>query len=154
MVVAAFREDLPVELQLVARRRPGRRPVRWTGWPRLDRWTGPPPAGVADDARPRATAGCAQDRLGDTLVFLTGPGGRDDLGAVGALRGAYPSVMVGVFGGRPTPAPPARPAWCVIDAAQDGDGVRRRPGTGCADGDGARAGAAAAVPVPLALVGG
>ena len=31
-----------------------------------------------------------QHRLGDTLVFLTGPGGRADLGLVSALRGPYP----------------------------------------------------------------
>ena len=71
-----------------------------------------------------------QERLGDTLVFLTGPGGRGDLGQVGALRGAYPSVLVGVLGAtEPTPAGAA--GLVVVDAADgaefaaEWDGVRR-----------------------------
>ncbi|MGW3795801.1 DUF58 domain-containing protein, partial [Micromonospora arida] len=59
---------------------------------------------AAGDAVRAATTRLRQDRLGDTLIFLTGPGGRDELGHVGALRGAYPSVVVGVFGAaEPTP---------------------------------------------------
>jgi uncharacterized protein (DUF58 family) len=69
-----------------------------------------------------------QQRLGDTLVYLTGPAGREDLGQIGALRGAYPSVVVGVFGAaEPTKAG----AGLVVLDADDGaafaaawDGVR------------------------------
>ncbi|MEU9826337.1 DUF58 domain-containing protein [Micromonospora chersina] len=71
-----------------------------------------------------------QDRLGDTLVFLTGPGARGDLGHVGALRGAYPSVLVGMFGAaEPTAAGAA--GLVVVDAADgaefaaEWDGIRR-----------------------------
>jgi uncharacterized protein (DUF58 family) len=36
-------------------------------------------------------------RLGDTLIFLTGPAPDEDLGAVAGLGGAYPSIIAGVF---------------------------------------------------------
>ncbi|MEU0151582.1 DUF58 domain-containing protein [Micromonospora fulviviridis] len=71
-----------------------------------------------------------QDRLGDTLVFLTGPGARGDLGHVGALRGAYPSVLVGMFGA-PEPTAPGTAGLVVVDAADgaefaaEWDGIRR-----------------------------
>ncbi|MEV6692214.1 DUF58 domain-containing protein [Micromonospora sp. NPDC051196] len=77
-----------------------------------------------------AAARLRRDRLGDTLVVLTGPGGRDDLGHVGALRGAYPSVVVGVFGAA-EPTPPGTGGLLVVDAADgaafaaEWDGVRR-----------------------------
>ncbi|RIV40009.1 DUF58 domain-containing protein [Micromonospora radicis] len=77
-----------------------------------------------------AAARLRRDRLGDTLVVLTGPGGRDDLGHVGALRGAYPSVVVGVFGAA-EPTPPGAAGLVVVDVADgaafaaEWDGVRR-----------------------------
>jgi uncharacterized protein (DUF58 family) len=37
-------------------------------------------------------------RLGDTLIYLSGPPNEDDLGLVAGLRGAYPSIIAGVFG--------------------------------------------------------
>ena len=71
-----------------------------------------------------------QQPLGDTLIVLTGPGARDELGLFGALRGPYASVLVGVFGARHAPAS-AVDGMMVIDAA-DGrefaarwDGVAR-----------------------------
>ncbi|WP_327041353.1 DUF58 domain-containing protein [Micromonospora ureilytica] len=82
------------------------------------------------DAVRAATTRLRQDRLGDTLIFLTGPGGRDELGHVGALRGAYPSVVVGVFGAA-EPTPPGTAGLVVVDAADgaqfaaEWDGVRR-----------------------------
>ncbi|MFI1197597.1 DUF58 domain-containing protein [Micromonospora sp. NPDC020750] len=86
--------------------------------------------GDAGAALGAATARLRQQRLGDTLVFLTGPGGRGDLGHLGALRGAYPSVVVGVFGAaKPTPA--GATGMVVVDAADgaafaaEWDGVRR-----------------------------
>ncbi|WP_076473605.1 DUF58 domain-containing protein [Micromonospora avicenniae] len=72
---------------------------------------------VAGDGDLQATVTrLRRDRLGDTLVFLTGPGGRGDLGHVGALRGAYPSVVVGVVGAA-DPTPPGAAGLVVIDAA-------------------------------------
>ncbi|WP_229399936.1 DUF58 domain-containing protein [Micromonospora okii] len=87
-------------------------------------------AGDAAPALRAATARLRQRRLGDTLVFLTGPGGRGDLGQLGALRGAYPSVLAGVFGAA-EPSPPAATGMRVVDAADgaafaaEWDGVRR-----------------------------
>ncbi|MFB9238724.1 DUF58 domain-containing protein [Plantactinospora siamensis] len=82
------------------------------------------------DELANATTRLRQDRRGDTLVFLTGPGAADDLGRIGALRGAYPSVVVGIFGAGAVP--PAGGPGVVLIAAADGaefaaewDGVRR-----------------------------
>ena len=58
-------------------------------------------------------------RLGDTLVFLTGPGGRADLGEVSAVRGAYPAVLAGIFGDRA--AGPAPTGDLIMIEAADGD---------------------------------
>ncbi|GIJ11615.1 DUF58 domain-containing protein [Micromonospora andamanensis] len=77
-----------------------------------------------------ATARLRRDRLGDTLVVLTGPGATEDLGHVGALRGAYPSVVAGIFGAA-EPTPPGAAGLVVVDAADgaafaaEWDGVRR-----------------------------
>ncbi|KWV29975.1 DUF58 domain-containing protein [Micromonospora rifamycinica] len=128
LVVAAFRQDLPVVLLLVD-------PAddRATD-PALDRLaavalTGTGPGDPPDGVLGAAVTRLRRERPGDTLVFLTGPGGRDDLGRVGALRGAYPSVVVGMFGAAgPTPAA-AGPV--VLDAADGAafaaawDAVRR-----------------------------
>ncbi len=137
VVAAAVREDLAVTLHLASGRAAG---------------TGGRAAAVSRSAT--ATAGGSRDfldllaeatlhsgaeldtaarrlrqqRLGDTLVYLTGPAGREDLGQIGALRGAYPSVVVGVFGAaEPTKAG----AGLVVLDAEDGaafaagwDGVR------------------------------
>ncbi|MGW0504364.1 DUF58 domain-containing protein [Micromonospora sp. NPDC003241] len=127
VVAAAVREDLPVVLLFVA---------------------APPADHVEDDGAvgpldrlaavslqtegtvQQAAARLRRDRLGDTLVVLTGPGGREDLGHVGALRGAYPSVVVGVFGAA-EPTPPDAAGLVVVDAADgaafaaEWDGVRR-----------------------------
>ncbi|MGS2615309.1 DUF58 domain-containing protein [Micromonospora sp. LZ34] len=128
IVTAAFREDLPVVLLFVAPESPAPGGGFAGGGP-LDRLAAAQLT-TADDALRAATNRLRQDRLGDTLVFLTGPGGRDDLGHVGALRGAYPSVVVGVFGAaEPTPAGAA--GLVVVDAADgaafaaEWDGVRR-----------------------------
>ncbi|MER7415744.1 DUF58 domain-containing protein [Micromonospora peucetia] len=131
VLVAAYREGLPVTLLLVAPEPAGPGPAgdgaAHDGGP-LDRLAA---ARLADegDLQP-ATARLRRERLGDTLVFLTGPGGRDDLGVVGALRAAYPSVVVGVFGAA-EPTPSGAAGLVVIDAvdgaafAAEWDGVRR-----------------------------
>jgi hypothetical protein len=71
-----------------------------------------------------------QQRLGDTLVYLTGPGARTGLGEVSALRGAYPTVVLARFGA--TDAPPVAGGGGVVfvDAADGAqfaaawDGIR------------------------------
>ncbi|MBQ1053515.1 DUF58 domain-containing protein [Micromonospora sp. C32] len=126
VVAAAVREDLPVQLLLVA---PAEVEPEGAAGP-LDRLAAVELAVAGPDVLPAATGRLRRDRLGDTLVFLTGPGGRDDLGHVGALRGAYPSVVVGMFGADgPTAAGEA--GLVVLDAADgaafaaEWDGVRR-----------------------------
>nr|WP_308129510.1 DUF58 domain-containing protein [Actinoplanes polyasparticus] len=118
IVAAAVREDIPVSLHLVTDVASG---------PYLDvltRATLRPGDLAATLRRVRA------QRLGDTLVFLTGPGGREDLGAVSALRGPYPVVMAGLFGDRDGAPVSAGDGLIVIEAADGNefaaawDGVR------------------------------
>ncbi|WP_433310151.1 DUF58 domain-containing protein [Micromonospora sp. CA-269861] len=132
IVTAAHRADLPV-LLLVAAAEPTEVTTPDGG---ADGALGPLDRLAAADlsadggAVRAATTRLRQDRLGDTLIFLTGPGGRDELGHVGALRGAYPSVVVGVFGAA-EPTPPGTAGLVVVDAADgaqfaaEWDGVRR-----------------------------
>ncbi|MET8264456.1 DUF58 domain-containing protein [Micromonospora arida] len=132
IVTAAHRADLPV-LLLLADAEPAE--VTTPGG-EADGALGPldrlaaADLSTAGDAVRAATTRLRQDRLGDTLIFLTGPGGRDELGHVGALRGAYPSVVVGVFGAA-EPTPPGAAGLVVVDAADgaqfaaEWDGVRR-----------------------------
>ncbi len=68
-------------------------------------------------------------RYGDTLVFLTGPGGLVDMPRVAALRGVYPVVVAGLFGesaAAPVTSPGllvlATPTACEFAAAWDGVG--------------------------------
>ncbi len=68
-------------------------------------------------------------KLGDTLIFLTGPSNEDDLGVVASLRGAYPSIIAGVFG--PVESGLATNAGMLVVSAIDGadfagawDGIR------------------------------
>ncbi|WP_328848584.1 DUF58 domain-containing protein [Micromonospora zamorensis] len=134
IVTAAHRADLPVVLLFAAAEpaapvTPGGETDGGGAAGPLDRLAA---AGLSsdDDAVRAATTRLRQDRLGDTLIFLTGPGGRGELGHVGALRGAYPSVVVGVFGAA-EPTPPGAAGLVVVDAADgaqfaaEWDGVRR-----------------------------
>ncbi|WP_371409409.1 DUF58 domain-containing protein [Micromonospora zamorensis] len=134
IVTAAHRADLPVVLLFAAAEpaapvTPGGEVDGGGALGPLDRLAA---AGLSsdDDAVRAATTRLRQDRLGDTLIFLTGPGGRGELGHVGALRGAYPSVVVGVFGAA-EPTPPGAAGLVVVDAADgaqfaaEWDGVRR-----------------------------
>jgi hypothetical protein len=68
-------------------------------------------------------------RLGDTLIYLTGPPNEDDLGLVAGLRGSYPSIIAGVFG--PVESGLATAGGMLVVAAADGpdfagawDGIR------------------------------
>ncbi|MEU8086916.1 DUF58 domain-containing protein [Micromonospora sp. NPDC049101] len=131
VVTAAHREDLPVVLLFAAAEPdpPGGETDVGAALGPLDRLAAAE-LSDADEAVRGAASRLRQDRLGDTLIFLTGPGGRDDLGHVGALRGAYPSVVVGVFGAA-EPTPPGAAGLVVVDAADgaqfaaEWDGVRR-----------------------------
>ncbi|MDW5328050.1 DUF58 domain-containing protein [Plantactinospora sp. KLBMP9567] len=126
VVVAARREDLPVTLLLVA-------DSDGSG-EFLDRLAAaglvPGPQGTDGDPLRTTTLRLRQERLGDTLVFLTGPGAAADLGYVGALRPGYPSVVAGVFGANGQ-TPSGASGLVVIDAADgaefaaEWDGVRR-----------------------------
>jgi uncharacterized protein (DUF58 family) len=118
IVAAAVREDLPVMLHLVS---------GLTTGPFLDVLTEAAlrPGDVAQKIRHLRA-----QRLGDTLVFLTGPGGRGDLGAVSALRGPYPVVIAALFGDRDG-APVSGGDGMIVIEADDGqqfagawDGVR------------------------------
>ncbi len=93
--------------------------------------TGAPGAGTRDgDASVRNTA--ARDlvevatsrlrhrRLGDTLIFLTGPNGTPEIGRIGSLRGAYPTIVVGMLGAGDQ-TPPAVEGVLVL-TADDGPG--------------------------------
>ncbi|MFU8873172.1 DUF58 domain-containing protein [Micromonospora sp. SL4-19] len=126
VVAATVREDLPMSLLLVA---PTETEPAGAGGP-LDRLAAAELTDGGEDVLPTAMSRLRQERLGDTLIFLTGPGGHTDLGHVGALRRAYPSVVVGVFGAtQPTPAGAA--GLVVVDAADgaqfaaEWDGIRR-----------------------------
>jgi uncharacterized protein (DUF58 family) len=118
IVAAAVREDLPVMLHLVS---------GLTTGPFLDVLTEASlrPGDLTQKIRHLRT-----QRLGDTLVFLTGPGGRGELGAVSALRGPYPVVIGGLFGDRDA-APVSAGDGMIVIEAEDGeqfagawDGVR------------------------------
>jgi hypothetical protein len=118
VIAAAVREDLPVGLHLVTGERTG---------PYLDVLTEVTPS--AGEIAPRIRS-LRTGRLGDTLVFLTGPGGKADLGAVSGLRGPYPVVVAGVFGDRDG-APVSAGDGLIVIEAEDGtqfaaawDGVR------------------------------
>ncbi|MEU6023024.1 DUF58 domain-containing protein [Micromonospora sp. NPDC047134] len=134
VVTAAVREDLPVVLLFVAadlsKVGTGQESPAVQGGPTgpLDRLAAVSLTG--EGTLEAAVARLRRERLGDTLVVLTGPGGREDLGHVGALRGAYPSVVVGVFGAA-DPTPAGTGGLLVVDAvdgaafAAEWDGVRR-----------------------------
>jgi uncharacterized protein (DUF58 family) len=136
VVAAAVREDLPVSLHLVSGIVEG---------PFLDvlteatltkatttgaTATGATATGGNDDRLTGTLRRMRAHRLGDTLIFLTGPGGRADLGAVSALRGAYPIQVVGLFGADDAAPVSAGDDMVVIDAADGAqfaaawDGVR------------------------------
>lgn len=129
VVVAAAREELPLALVLVS----GGQPVGGDG--RRHTGTRPYLDALAEaqlhqgGALAETAARLRQRRLGDTLVYLTGPASPDDLGEIGALRGAYPSIVVGALGGSETT--PSTVEGLLVLAATDGadfaaawDGVR------------------------------
>jgi len=100
VVVAAVRERVHVEVQLVtgAAQTGGHEDVG----PLLDLLAEATLAGE-DTTRDADLLRTAVERLrvrrvGDTLLYLTGPADQDDLGVIAGLRGAYPSIIAAVFG--------------------------------------------------------
>jgi len=97
VLVAAFREDVHVELQLVS----GPVAAGEVG-SLLDLLTeadpGTHPTLSPDEVLRGAIERLRIRRQGDTLLFLTGPPNEAELGAVAGLRGAYPSIIAAVFG--------------------------------------------------------
>jgi uncharacterized protein (DUF58 family) len=92
LVLAAFRDDLSITLHLVS----GPAVADNRARPYLDAL-----AEASLHETPQldpAIASLRHRRPGDTLVALTGPVGPDDLGRIGSLRGAYPTVVVGALG--------------------------------------------------------
>jgi uncharacterized protein (DUF58 family) len=93
VIVAAARDEIRVELRLVSGGGATSRRER--------------DAGALLDLLAEVTLGEARlqpavedlrgRRLGDTLIFLTGPSPDEDLGVVAGLGGAYPSIITGVF---------------------------------------------------------
>ena len=118
VVAAAVREDVPVGLHLVSGPATG---------PYLDVLT---EAALGGGDLTQRVRQLRSQRLGDTLVFLTGPGARGEVGVVGALRGPYPVVMAVLFGDRDG-APLSAGEGMIVIEAEDGpqfaaawDGVR------------------------------
>jgi uncharacterized protein (DUF58 family) len=118
IVAAAVREDLPVGLHLVSA-------VAAGGY--LDVLA---EATLRDGDLPATLRRLRSQRLGDTLIFLTGPGGRGDLGPVSGLRGPYAVVLAGLLGDRDAAPVSGGDGLIVIEAADGAefaaawDGVR------------------------------
>jgi uncharacterized protein (DUF58 family) len=130
VIVAAAREDIAVELRLLSGAVAAGRSEREVG-PLLDLLA---EAELTPDPEPDRDLRTAIEnlrvrRVGDTLLYLGGPPDQDALGLVASLRGAYPSIIAGVFG--PVESGLATTAGMLVVSATDGadfagawDGVR------------------------------
>jgi uncharacterized protein (DUF58 family) len=119
VLVAAYREDVQVELQLLSGATADS--SRTTVGPQLDLLAEAnmvPAATIGPDPLRSAMERLRVRRLGDTLLFLTGPPNEDDLGIVAGLRGAYPSIIAGTFG--PVEGGLATTAGVLVVGAADG----------------------------------
>jgi uncharacterized protein (DUF58 family) len=124
VVMAAARQELPVALRLASGAAAGgdgrRLGLTTTSTDLLDLLAeavlvpGDPLGGTVTRLR--------QERAGDTLIFLTGPAGSPAVGTVAALRGAYPSIAVGLLGADADPA--TRHGLLVLSAADGEDFAR------------------------------
>jgi hypothetical protein len=128
VLVAAVQADVHVELQLVTGASAAGGQNEATGM--LDLLTEAELSATAEvDALTVAIESLRVRRLGDTLLYLAGPSSADDLGILATLRGAYGSVIAGVFG--PVQSGLSANAGVHVIAAADGlefcaawDGVR------------------------------
>ena len=119
VLVAAYREDVHVELQLLSGA--AAESSRTTVGPQLDLLAEAnlvPAATIGPDPLRSAVERLRVRRLGDTLLYLTGPPDEDDLGIVAGLRGAYPSIIAGTFG--PVESGLATTAGVLVVGAADG----------------------------------
>jgi uncharacterized protein (DUF58 family) len=130
VLVAAAREDIAVELRLLSGAVASGRSEREVG-PLLDLLAEAELTTGTDPGRDLRSAveNLRVRRVGDTLIYLTGPPDQDALGLVASLRGAYPSIIAGVFG--PVESGLATTAGMLVVSATDGadfagawDGVR------------------------------
>ncbi|GAB7044335.1 MULTISPECIES: DUF58 domain-containing protein [Catenuloplanes] len=113
IVAAAAREDLPVTMHLVSG-------AEEAGLSHLDTLTAAELHPADGETFRTATTRLRQQRLGDTLIFVTGPGGRDDLGQLGTVRQAYPVLVAALLGVRGEhPSGPG--AGLLVINAEDGD---------------------------------
>jgi uncharacterized protein (DUF58 family) len=135
IVLAAQREELPLALLTVGGGTAGGDGRRVTGArPYLDLLAeatlrpAPGGPGTGDDLD-RAVSRLRHHRPGDTLVFLTGPGTAADLGQLGSLRGAYPTIVVGALAGTET-APSTMEGMVVLSAADGADFASEWDGVG------------------------
>lgn len=117
IVVAAVREDLPVSLHLVTAPISG---------PHLDVLT---EAALGDGDLDATLRRLRAQRLGDTLIFLTGQGGRADLGSVSGLRSAYPVTLAGILGDRDSSPSAPTDRLLVIEAADGAEFAAAWDGT-------------------------
>lgn len=130
VLVAALRDDIAVELRLLSGAAAvGHRDGE--AGPLLDLLAEADlvDARTADRDLRSAVESLRVRRLGDTLIYLTGPPQADDLGVVAGLRGAYPSIIAGVFG--PVESGLTTTAGMLVVSAVDGpdfagawDGIR------------------------------
>src|SRR5262249_35111184 len=117
VLVAAVQAHVHVELQLVTGRAAAGGHGEATGM--LDLLTEAELTPTADaDALTVAVESLRVRRIGDTLVYLAGTGSPDDLGILANLRGAYGSVIAGVFG--PVQSGLSANAGVHVIAAADG----------------------------------
>jgi uncharacterized protein (DUF58 family) len=122
IVTAAQREELPLALQTVTGATAGGDGRRITdGRPYLELLAEAQLHADGDgDHLGEATARLRHRRPGDTLIFLTGPGRAEDLGQIGSLRGAYPTIVVGTLSGTAT-VPSTVEGMLVLSAADGAD---------------------------------
>jgi uncharacterized protein (DUF58 family) len=98
VLAAAAREDIQVELRLVSGATAAAHHETDVG-PLLDLLAEANLREASPEADLRtAIESLRNRRMGDTLIHLSGPPNVDDLGVVAGLRGAYPSIIAGVFG--------------------------------------------------------
>jgi uncharacterized protein (DUF58 family) len=118
LVTAAARADLPLALTLVSgatTHTEGRRSA--DSRPHLDALA---EAALTDAALDRAVTRLRLRPLGDTLIYLTGPGRPEDVAAVAEVRGVYPTMVVGALGATGPVASAAE--GVLVLAASDGAG--------------------------------
>jgi uncharacterized protein (DUF58 family) len=130
VLVAAIREDIWVELHLVCGTAAAAGHSDIELGPMLDVLAeASMHAGAGETELRSAVESLRVRRLGDTLLYLTGSCANDDLGLVAGLRGAYPSIIAGIFG--PVESGLATTAGMLVVGAVDGvdfagawDGIR------------------------------